>query len=498
MLVRFLTTIVLVFFVLIVSYGQETEFDLSIHEQALNTDEYHLLESYNTANYYKLDVSVQPGKTYTIVGTMTLRYTNNNSTTLDDLIFRLYPSSLARFGWIDVTDIMVDGTTVDASFEQDNTIMQLSLSEPLQTGDSREIEMSFITELPTNFSASVTRFAFYNDVLAATNYYPMLSVYDDTNGWWITELPFEGDLAFSEIAWYDVTITLPSSMRLAATGVFIEQTDNTDGTTTYRDITGPVRDHVFQASDRYEVVSQTVNQTEVSVYYFADTTTAENALNVLEIATTALDTFSDLFGNYPYLEYDLLMTEVGSGIEWSGLVQLGGSVFSEENEDAWILIAHETAHQWFFSMAGNDVNMHPWLDEALASYSETVFARRFFGDSEAEAHLQTRITSYLDYLDRGGEDLDAGLTVLDYPDRSMYFTIVYHKPQVFFQELEALIGSDAVEAGLQLYFECNQFGIGQPADFRVALETVANQDLGDLFAEYIGDIPATSSCQFNP
>jgi aminopeptidase N len=38
-----------------------------------------------------------------------------------------------------------------------------------------------------------------------------------------------------------------------------------------------------------------------------------------------------------------------------------------------VVIVHETAHQWWYSMVGNDQILEPWLDESLADYSEVVY-----------------------------------------------------------------------------------------------------------------------------
>jgi hypothetical protein len=37
--------------------------------------------------------------------------------------------------------------------------------------------------------------------------------------------------------------------------------------------------------------------------------------------------------------------------------------------------AHETAHQWFYSLVGNDQARDPWLDEALAEWATARFGK---------------------------------------------------------------------------------------------------------------------------
>jgi aminopeptidase N len=36
-----------------------------------------------------------------------------------------------------------------------------------------------------------------------------------------------------------------------------------------------------------------------------------------------------------------------------------------------VVVAHETAHQWFYGLVGSDQIQAPWLDEALAEFAAT-------------------------------------------------------------------------------------------------------------------------------
>ena len=36
-----------------------------------------------------------------------------------------------------------------------------------------------------------------------------------------------------------------------------------------------------------------------------------------------------------------------------------------------MLVPHETAHQWFYALAGNDQYRDPWLSEGLATFAQT-------------------------------------------------------------------------------------------------------------------------------
>jgi aminopeptidase N len=43
-----------------------------------------------------------------------------------------------------------------------------------------------------------------------------------------------------------------------------------------------------------------------------------------------------------------------------------------------LITIHEMAHQWWYARVGNDPATNPWLDEAMATYSEYIFFEQFY------------------------------------------------------------------------------------------------------------------------
>ena len=41
---------------------------------------------------------------------------------------------------------------------------------------------------------------------------------------------------------------------------------------------------------------------------------------------------------------------------------------------------HETAHQWWYARVANDQALEPWLDEAMATYSELLYYQAIYPD----------------------------------------------------------------------------------------------------------------------
>ena len=44
-----------------------------------------------------------------------------------------------------------------------------------------------------------------------------------------------------------------------------------------------------------------------------------------------------------------------------------------QDDGLTVIGVHEIAHQWWFGLVGNDQSLEPWLDEAMATYSEHIF-----------------------------------------------------------------------------------------------------------------------------
>ena len=105
----------------------------------------------------------------------------------------------------------------------------------------------------------------------------------------------------------------------------------------------------------------------------------ENYAQNLKAGIDSIKTFNNLFGEYPYDTYSVIASDfyIG-GMEYPTLVMIDQSLYNEK--DKFLLeyvIAHETAHQWWYSVIGNDEISEPWLDEALTEYSTILYFEIF-------------------------------------------------------------------------------------------------------------------------
>jgi hypothetical protein len=83
-------------------------------------------------------------------------------------------------------------------------------------------------------------------------------------------------------------------------------------------------------------------------------------------AAQALRFYSRQYGDYPWPSYSLAVMTDPTGYFGTAYPTLGfyGAV-------SLALVPHETAHQWFYSLVGNDQARDPWLSEGLATWAQT-------------------------------------------------------------------------------------------------------------------------------
>ena len=75
----------------------------------------------------------------------------------------------------------------------------------------------------------------------------------------------------------------------------------------------------------------------------------------LEVGGDSIGIFNRIFGKYPYGVYSIVMTEFPTGMEYPGIVFIGKDYFNAHSKDELEkIIVHETAHQWWYGVVGND------------------------------------------------------------------------------------------------------------------------------------------------
>jgi hypothetical protein len=413
-------------------------------------------------------------------GAALVRYTNREDAPLNEVYFHLFPNIWD--GGMTVSDVRVAGQPVDAVLESSDDLLRVPLRQPLQPGQSVDIAMDFRVPVPMDTDVgNYGDFAYVDDALAMAHFYPTVVVYDE-QGWHRETPATQGDVIYHDASLYDVSLTAPADLTLAATGSTLERVANADGTATWRLVGGPMRDFNVAASKRYQSASQKAGDVKVTSYFLPEQ--AAGGQKALVWASQALQTYETTFGPYPYTELDVVETATtAGGIEYPGMVVIASRLYDDKNRSDFFegATVHEVAHQWWYNVVGNDQVNDPWLDEALTQYSTYFHYDKAYGKQGAQGFLDGLRArwSRVNY-----EEKPIGLPVSEYQDQE-YSAIVYGRGPLFLFALRDRIGADKMAELLRRYYAEYSWKIATPDEFRRLAEEVSGQDIGDLWAKWV-------------
>jgi hypothetical protein len=166
-----------------------------------------------------------------------------------------------------------------------------------------------------------------------------------------------------------------------------------------------------------------VGTTRVTVYYRAGASGA----TMLSNAKASLSRLASLLGTpYPHPTYTVAQSAGGFGMEspahtWIPPVETWRLPY---------LIRHETAHQWFYGIVGNDQAREPFADEAMTDF----VARYSLGQFRSSACSGTRLD----------------LTIYSYSS-SCYYEIVYIRGANVINQIRSRMGNGVFWSTLRSY-----------------------------------------------
>lgn len=442
---------------------------------------------------YRIELEIAPSLA-SFSGRMLLSYVNRESIPLDSLYFRLLPNGGKSFGdgSLQVTSAALDSQSL--RFEQDRadpTVLQVHLPAALPPGGEARIELAFSGEVPLDFGGGdrPEGYGIFNltrNVLALSGWYPVLAVYDDS-GWNLDPTSAIGDSLFSETALYAVTVCRPEDVVVVATGVTVDE-ESRDAAACIRFESGPVRDFFIMASPEYERVSSEVDGTVVHSYYLPGHSDA--AGRALQISTDSLRIYNDQFGAYPFTELDVVEAPMRNalGVEFPGIVLVAETLYdTTDRPEFTVATAHEVAHQWWYSVIGNDIFEEPWLDEGLTTFSSSLYYEFALSPRAAEGLWDAWEDRYERLKQEGRDDPVAeSLAYFEQdPGVRSYSGVVYIKGGLFFREVRREIGDDAFFKALQEYYQENKYQVARGESLLTAFESAAGRQLDDLYQSWL-------------
>ncbi len=440
------------------------------------------LDQFATATQYQIDLTIAPDlASYT--ATQRVHYTNNETTPLNAVYFRLFPNTPSYGGKLTMNTFKMNGIDVQPISELGNSALRIPIDPPLPIGATTDFELAYVTKVSTtSVTLGYNQFGFFNGVLALPNFYPQIPVYD-AEGWNVEVAPGIGDAVFSDSALYQVNILAPKDQVIATSGVCESQAAPA-GQQSQRCVSGPMRDFMIAMSADFQVASQTIDDIKINSYYLPKDAAAGRT--GLTTTVNAVKSYEKRIGLYPFNELDLIETPTtAGGIEYPGLIVVAQDLYEEDHAFQEGATAHEAAHQWWYSLVGNDQVDQPWLDEAMAQFVTGLYYEDTYGQAAYDSYVKQSLQSRYDRVKGTDEDLRGDLPVAAYSDRE-YGAIVYGKDALFFDAVYRQIGDEKTNEWMQTYFNAHRYGLAYEDDLLNAIGTQLDaKTLDELMAKWI-------------
>jgi len=429
-------------------------------------------------------------------GVQKLTYYNNSPDTLHRIFYHLYfnafqPGSMMdvrartmaggnnRFGdrisklnpeetgWIKVASLLQNGKKT--TFETNETILEVTLAEPILPNSSTVLEMTWNARVPVQIRRS-GRDNREGVAYSMSQWYPKLCEYD-YQGWHAN--PYIGQEFYGVWGDFDVKINIDKNFVVAAGGYLQNPQEvgygyETSGAPLQRPSadklswhfkTLNVHDFVWAADPEYTQTKITADDGTIMRFFWKKGKGYDAQWEQLPaVMNRARTIMNQHFGKYPYGEYSFIQGGDG-GMEYPMATLMTGN----RPLNSLIGVAvHEQLHSWYQMVLGTNESLYGWMDEGFTSYAETIVENELareglMGSRKAEENPFAGNYSAYATLATSGKEEPLTTHADHFKSIYAYSIAAYVKGCVFMRQLEYVIGEENVAKGLLRYFDTWKF-----------------------------------------
>jgi len=255
--------------------------------------------------------------------------------------------------------------------------------------------------------------------------------------------------------------------------------------------TAPISTYIFAfAAGKFEKITKEIDGREMNLYHREtdEEKISRNAPEVFDLHAKSLAWLEDYTGiPYPFEKFDFVLIPAFQfgGMEHPGAIfYKDRSLFLEKNASINqkmsrnSLIAHETAHMWFGDLVTMDWFNDVWLKEVFANFMAAKMVNPNFPEIDHSLRFLQRHqpAAYGEDRSKGTHPIQQELDNLNQASL-LYGRIIYQKAPVVMKQLEAMMGEEVFQEGLQEYLEEFSWGNATWDDLIGILDKKIERDL---------------------
>ncbi|MDH3571052.1 MAG: M1 family metallopeptidase, partial [Gemmatimonadota bacterium] len=460
---------------------------------------------------YTIDARLDPA-TQTITGAGTVVIHNAGPLEMSEIVLRLdhnifratvprgfsVPAEITQ-GMV-VTRLAMNGESVAVNPEppRNLTNARIALPAPIAPRSSATLEMAWHTKLPGGPDGEGHRMTqrWADTLFQPTQWFPRVAKFDDLRGWDINDYLGPAEF-FNNFGRFDVRIDVPAGWIVSGTGVLqnpeevltatarerLSRVLESDETVTIvgPDEVGPGQATASGSRLVWHFVADTVNDfawaTAKKFVWQATRATipgkgpvpihmvylpgrADRFANAAAVTRHALEFYSELWAPYPFPQLTL-QDGPSAGMEYPMVIN--------SNQGA---ADHETAHQWWPMMVGNDETWYGWMDEGFNRYMNIL--------SRADQRGQAPDLDGLgqQYGSVSGDEWEPPMMWNANYAGPMYGFQTYSKTPMMLSMLGGIVGDSAVRHAMSEYTTTWRFKHPSPWDYVFFMNNALGRDLG--------------------
>ena len=497
---------------------------------------------YAQANYwqqrvaYEMEVAMEV-TTNRFTGTQSLEYQNNSPDTLKRVFYHLYFNAFQPGSMMDVRSrtiadpdrrvgdrilrlkedeigfqriISLKQAGTDVKHTAQETVLEVTLAQPILPGQSTTFEMEFEGQVPAQIRRSGRDNA-EGIRYSMTQWYPKLAEYDE-DGWHPD--PYIGREFYGVWGSYDVKITIPADYVVAATGTLqnpeaIGHGYEAAGQTvkrpkgdnlTYHFQADNVHDFAWAADPDYRHTTAQVPGGPMLHFFYQTDTLAQNWEQLPAATVRAFQYMNANFGQYPYDSYSVIQGGDG-GMEYPMATLITGH---RSLRSLVGVTVHELIHSWYQGVLGTNESLYPWMDEGFTTYATNRTMVDLLSNNSGNAprrvptpptiptklgqSVNEQAGAYGGYFSLVESGLEEPMTTHSdhYNTNQAYGSAAYSKGAVFLSQLSYVVGQATFDQGMRRYFNAWKFKHPDANDFVRIMEKESGIEL-DWYLEYFAN-----------